>query len=127
MFNILKNYRNFIMIYHFYSRGWWLKKVEKLVANIHDTSKYVIYVINLKQALTLREKCPNTELFLVRIFLYSDWIRALKTVNLRIQSEHRKIRTRSNSELFGHFSRRVNHGLFFGKFQWVIKLNQILG
>ena len=22
---------------------------------------------------TLREKCPNTELFLVRIFLYSDW------------------------------------------------------
>ena len=24
---------------------------------------------------TLREKCPNTEFFLVRIFLYSDWIR----------------------------------------------------
>ena len=24
---------------------------------------------------TLREKCPNTGLFLVRIFLYSDWIR----------------------------------------------------
>ena len=23
---------------------------------------------------TLREKCPNTEFFLVRIFLYSDWI-----------------------------------------------------
>ena len=22
----------------------------------------------------LREKCPNTELFLVRIFLYADWI-----------------------------------------------------
>ena len=27
-----------------------------------------------KQA-SLQEKCPNTELFLVRIFLYSDWIR----------------------------------------------------
>ena len=25
--------------------------------------------------LSLLEKCPNTELFLVRIFLYSDWIR----------------------------------------------------
>ena len=25
--------------------------------------------------LSLREKCPNTELFLVRVFLYSDWIR----------------------------------------------------
>ena len=24
---------------------------------------------------SLREMCPNTELFLVRIFLYSDWIR----------------------------------------------------
>ena len=23
---------------------------------------------------SLREKCPNKELFLVRIFLYSDWI-----------------------------------------------------
>ena len=22
---------------------------------------------------TMREKCPNTEFFLVRIFLYSDW------------------------------------------------------
>ena len=24
---------------------------------------------------SLREMCPNTEFFLVRIFLYSDWIR----------------------------------------------------
>ena len=37
--------------------------------------------------LSLREECPNTELFLVRIFLYSDWIR-----------------TRNNSAS-GHFSR----------------------
>ena len=27
------------------------------------------------QSTTLREKCPNAELFLVSIFLYSDWIR----------------------------------------------------
>ena len=49
----------------------------------------------------LREKCPNTELFLVRIFLYSDLIRRF---NLRIQSKYRKIRTR-NYSVFGHFSR----------------------
>ena len=55
--------------------------------------------------LILRERCPNTELFLVRIFLYLDWIRRF-TVNLRIQSEYRKIRTRNNS-VFGHFSRSV--------------------
>ena len=36
---------------------------------------------------SLRKMCPNTELFLVRIFLYSDWIR-----------------TRNNS-VFGHYSR----------------------
>ena len=39
---------------------------------------------------TLREKCPNLELFLVRI-----------------QPEYRKIRTRNNS-VFGHFSRSDN-------------------
>ena len=27
----------------------------------------------------LLEKCPNTELFLARIFLYSDWIRRFTT------------------------------------------------
>ena len=52
-----------------------------------------------KKYSTLREKCPNTEFFLVRIFLYSDWI--------RIKSSYlvfRKIRTRKNY-VFGHFSR----------------------
>ena len=36
--------------------------------------------------LSLREKCPNTELFLVRIFLYSDWIRRDTPVSLRYLS-----------------------------------------
>ena len=45
----------------------------------------------------LRENCPNTELFLVRILLCSDWL------SLRIQPQYRKIRTRNNSE-FGHFT-----------------------
>ena len=44
----------------------------------------------------LREKCPNKEFFLDRIFLYSFFF--------RIQSEYRKIWTRKNS-VFGHFSR----------------------
>ena len=39
------------------------------------------------------QKCPNKELFLVRIFLYSNWIQ--------------EIGTRNNS-VFGHFSRSVN-------------------
>ena len=40
---------------------------------------------------TLREKCPNTELFLVRIFLYSDWIRT------------------KNNSVFEHFSRSESY------------------
>ena len=49
----------------------------------------------------MHEKFLNTELFLVRIFLYSG----IYSVNLHIQSEYRKIWTRNNS-VFGHFSRR---------------------
>ena len=45
-----------------------------------------------KYYLSLREKCPNTELFLVRIFLYS----------VRIQEN-----TDQNNSVYGHFSRSV--------------------
>ena len=38
---------------------------------------------------TLREKCPNTEFSLVRIFLYSDWIQK---------------KTDQKNCVFGHFS-----------------------
>ena len=57
--------------------------------------------IELSWWMALREKCPNTELFLVRIFLYSDWIRSIQS-KCRI----RIIRTR-NKSVFGHFSRSV--------------------
>ena len=46
---------------------------------------------------SLREKCPNMELFLVRV-----------------QSEYRKIRTRNNS-VFGQFSRSESYQNNFEK------------
>ena len=60
---------------------------------------------------SLREKCPNTRIFLVRIFLHSDWIRILLrkspyySVNLRIQSKYRKIRTlfKNGNNLYEHW------------------------
>ena len=63
----------------------------------------------------LRENCPNAEFFLVRIFLHLDWIRrfTIYYVNLCIQFEYTKIRTRKDS-VFGHFSRSytfVKHSL----------------
>ena len=72
-----------------------------------DTSIYM-YWYESHTLLSLREKCPNTELFLARIFLYLDWIRTvfgLKTESpssVRIQEQ----RTRNNS-VFEHFSSSV--------------------
>ena len=51
--------------------------------------------------ISLGEKCPNTEISLVRIFLYSDWIQFQYTI----------LRTRKNS-VFGHFSRSVWHAIY---------------
>ena len=52
---------------------------------------------------SLREKCPNRKLFLVRIFLYSD------------ESEYRKIRTR-NYSVFGHIVHQCLSKRSFWKF-----------
>ena len=57
--------------------------------------------------IALREKCPNTELFLARIFPHLAWTRR-DTVSLRIQSECGRIRTRNNS-VFAHFLRSVGN------------------
>ena len=76
---------------------------------------YVTHPLSKK----VREKSPNTEYFLIRIFPYFAWIRRF-TVNLRIPSKYGKIRTRRNS-VFGHFSRRAtverrfNESGFFNK------------
>ena len=51
MFNILKNYLNFIMIYHFFSERMKIEKAENLVANLHNKTQYVIHIRNLKEAL----------------------------------------------------------------------------
>ena len=57
--------------------------------------------------MTLREKCPNTDLFLVCIFLYLFGLNTeIYSVNLHIQSKYRKIQTRKDSA-FGLFSRSV--------------------
>ena len=74
-----------------------------------------ILLINNQPSKLLRKKCPNTDFFLVRIFLYSDWTR-IYSVNLRIQSEYRKIRTRKKS-VSGHFLRSVIRIVTYKKFQ----------
>ena len=84
----------------------WRKNYNSFKKRIHRWIRLLVetYTDNPKKLKilekTLREMCPYTELFLVRIFLYSDWIRWF---NYCIQYEYRKIRTR-NYSVFGHFS-----------------------
>ena len=65
----------------------------------------------VNQQLTLREKYPTTELFLVCIFLYSDWIRRFTPYSVRIQedTDEKKPRiwtlfTQCNHRSFWHFN-----------------------
>ena len=65
------------------------EKVSEHFYRVQEVFKNLIYVRIYDSCRgTLREKCPNTELFLVRIFLYSDWIRDLlckSPYSIRIQ------------------------------------------
>ena len=56
--------------------------------------------------LTMREKCPKYGVISGPNFPVFGLNTEIYGVNLRIQSEYRKIRTRKNSA-FGHFSRSV--------------------
>ena len=53
-----------------------------------------IYIYSYLHFLTMREKRPNTELFLVRIFPYLDWIRrfTLYSVQIRGNMDQKKLR-----------------------------------
>ena len=48
MFNILKNYIVFAIIYPFYLKEQKLEKVERLVVTFHNEKEYVIHLRNLK-------------------------------------------------------------------------------
>ena len=67
-----------------------------------------ILALEGKKKSALRKKCPNTEVFPVRIFPHSDWNTERYGVSLRIQSECGKIWTRKSS-VFGHFPRNAEY------------------
>ena len=54
------------------------------VCAFHFAERHSTYCFYLQSwNYSLREKSPNTELFLVRIFLYSDWVRGKSLVCIR--------------------------------------------
>ena len=52
---------------------FWVSRTKKTeITKISSTTGNILF--NIVKRNSLREKCPNTEFFLVHIFLYSDWI-----------------------------------------------------
>ena len=74
-----------ILNYRFSSRLLFKKGVNLVTI----WNSFIFHAWRKTSKLSLREKCPNTEFFLVRIFPYSDWIRIRK------------------NSVFGYFSRRL--------------------
>ena len=51
IFIAMKNYMNFIIIFHFLSERIKIKKFGKLATNLHNKSEYIIHIRNFKQVL----------------------------------------------------------------------------
>ena len=68
---------------------------------------------------SLREKCPKTDFFFVRIFVFGLNTK-IYSVNLCIQSEYSKIQSRK-TYVFGHFSRSASFFLLFRNVATFIK------
>ena len=75
--------------------------------------KYLVLINYGKQA--LREKCPNTEFFLVRIFPHADWIRrdTSYSVRMRENTDQKKLR------IWTHFTKWKVHRSHY--FSWFLK------
>ena len=85
MFNILKNYMNFIMIYHFCHKRITIEKVEKLVDNLHDKTEYVINIRNLKQA--LNNGLVFKKVYRVIKFNQNPWLKPYNDMNTDLRKK----------------------------------------
>ena len=82
MLNNQKYYMNFISDLPFLPTRKKLKKVKKLVANLHDKNEYVIYIRSLKQAL-------NHGLILKKVnrvirFNQDEWLKPYIEINTQL-------------------------------------------
>ena len=71
--------------YYFNIVSMWPERLLKLYWNQSGYGFAEILVSSglLNEIISLREKCPNTDSFLVRIFPHSDWIRRNSSVRIR--------------------------------------------
>ena len=81
-------------------------------------------VISLILKLTLREKCPNTEFFLVRIFPHSDWIREnMDQKKLRIWTLFTQCNIKNTESWSWHCVKSVHIPRFYGPYFPAFGLN----
>ena len=87
-------------------------RCEMSLSNRHGAPQFALIFedFSLVELAILREKCPNTDLFWSVLSYPVFGLNTIYSVNLHIQSEYRKIRTKNNS-VFGHFSRSAIHQL----------------
>ena len=90
-----------------------IKKVEKLVANLHDKTEYVIHIRNLKQAL-------NHELVLKKVhkvirFNQNDWVKTYIDMNT-------ELRNKEKNDFKKEFFKLMNNAVFGKTMENVRKL-----
>ena len=94
---------NFIMIYHFYQKELKLKKSRKLVANLHDKTKYVIQIRNLGEAL-------NHGLVFKKVHRVikcnrNSWLKSYIDMNI-------DLRRKAKNDFEKYFFKLMNHAAF---------------
>ena len=107
----LKHQKTYILLFHFewisneypISRPKLIKIRVKYLRRDSYKMPLQFWPRSLMRSSSLGEMCPNTKLILVRNFPVVTLNTEIYKVNLRSQSEYRKIRTRNNS-VFRHFS-----------------------
>ena len=100
MFNILKNYMKFIMIFHFSQK---VEKFEKVTTNLHDKTEYIIHIRNLKQEL-------NHGLILKKVhrvieFNEKAWLKPYIDMNT-------KLKQKGKNNFKKNFSKLMNNAVF---------------
>ena len=116
----LKHQKTYILLFHFewisneypISRPKLIKIRVKYLRRDSYKMPLQFWPRSLMRSSSLGEMCPNTKLILVRNFPVFALNTEIYKVNLRSQSEYRKIRTRNNS-VFRHFSSSASDVFLF--------------
>ena len=116
MLNNQKYYMNFISDLPFLPTRKKLKKVKKLVANLHDENEYVIYIRSLKQAL-------NHGLILKKVnrvirFNQDEWLKPYIEINTQLWQK-----AKNNFE--NDFFKLMNNAVFWKTMENITKYRHI--